>query len=70
MSTENTLRRERIKTGQTQAQYWSRLGITQSGGSRYENGLCKMPASLQKLIAITYGPEAKAMSLVKKLRAR
>lgn len=29
---------ERKKTGLNQASYWSRFGVTQSGGSRYETG--------------------------------
>ncbi|HEY6896041.1 MAG TPA: XRE family transcriptional regulator [Rhodocyclaceae bacterium] len=28
----------RMKTGLNQSEYWSRYGVTQSGGSRYETG--------------------------------
>lgn len=29
---------KRRKSGLTQSEYWNRFGVTQSGGSRYENG--------------------------------
>ena len=28
----------RVKAGLNQSQFWSRIGVTQSGGSRYESG--------------------------------
>lgn len=34
----DNLRAYRESLGETQAQFWGRFGITQSGGSRYEAG--------------------------------
>jgi DNA-binding transcriptional regulator YiaG len=32
------IKENRNKSGMNQSQYWSRFGVTQSGGSRYESG--------------------------------
>ena len=39
----------RKKSGLNQSEYWSRFGVTQSGGSRYENGRA-IPKSVAALI--------------------
>lgn len=52
-----------------QGEFWSRLGITQSGGSRYESGR-QMPKAAMLLMQIAYGTERQAASLVEQLRAR
>ena len=52
-----------------QGEFWSRLGITQSGGSRYESGR-QMPKPAMLLMQIAYGTERQAASLVEQLRAR
>lgn len=36
-----------------QRDFWAKLGVTQSGGSRYENG-CPMPLPVQKLFDLGY----------------
>jgi len=43
----------RNKLGTNQSQFWSHLGVTQSGGSRYESGR-KMPVVVQRLYWLTY----------------
>lgn len=32
------IQEKRLKAGMNQGSYWSRFGVTQSGGSRYEGG--------------------------------
>lgn len=36
-----------------QSQFWSRIGVTQSGGSRYENGR-PMPKPVRELMRLTH----------------
>ncbi|HVY05221.1 MAG TPA: hypothetical protein VHB46_04520 [Burkholderiales bacterium] len=43
----------RKRLGLNQVEFWSRVGVTQSGGSRYENGRA-LPRSLQELMRIVY----------------
>ncbi len=43
----------RLKLGINQQQFWARLGVTQSGGSRYENGR-NMPRPVQELVRLVY----------------
>lgn len=43
----------RIRLGMNQTEFWSPLGVTQSGGSRYENGR-PMPLALRALLEMTY----------------
>jgi len=43
--------RDRLKLNQ--AEFWGRLEVTQSGGSRYENGRL-MPGPVRKLLGIVY----------------
>jgi len=46
-------REVRRKTGLTQQQFWSKIGVTQSGGSRYESGR-GMPGPVQELMRLVY----------------
>lgn len=46
--------RERQMTGLNQQQFWSRFGVTQSGGSRYESGRA-IPKPVRMLMAVTLG---------------
>lgn len=57
----------RHKTGMNQSQFWSPLGVTQSGGSRYESGRT-MPAPVKKLLVIAYGTDKQSAAEVEKLR--
>ena len=50
-----------------QSQFWGRIYVTQSGGSRYETGR-NIPKCVQCLIAVAYGKESEAKVLVAELR--
>ena len=43
----------RTEIGVSQAEFWRYLGVTQSGGSRYESGR-NMPAPVQRLYWLIY----------------
>lgn len=43
----------RQKLGMSQTQFWSPLGVTQSGGCRYESGRT-VPVPVQKLYYLVY----------------
>jgi len=45
--------RLRKKLGIVQTEFWGRLGVTQSGGSRYENGRA-MTRPVRLLLGIIY----------------
>jgi predicted transcriptional regulator len=40
----------------SQVEFWKRLGISQSGGSKYELGRRKFPRKMQLLMELLYGP--------------
>ncbi len=44
----------RAKLKMNQQQFWSKIGVTQSGGSRYESGR-DIPEPTAKLIDLAYG---------------
>lgn len=53
-STEKIDPREvRRKLGLNQLQFWSKLGVTQSGGSRYESGR-SMPRPVRELLRLVH----------------
>lgn len=58
----------RAKQGTNQTKFWSRVGITQSGGSRYENGQCSIPEPVAMLLDLVYGN--KGPQLLEKLRGK
>lgn len=43
------LRAYRVSRNENQTEFWSRFGVTQSGGSRYESGR-EVPAPLAMLV--------------------
>lgn len=43
----------RRKLGMNQQQFWSKLGVTQSGGSRYESGR-NIPRPVQHLLRLVH----------------
>ena len=45
----------RRKMDISQFEFWSRIGVTQSGGSRYET-MRRVPKPTQTVIDLTYGP--------------
>ena len=51
----------RRKLGLNQQEFWSRIGVTQSGGSRYESGR-KIPRPVLALVVLRMGtkPQKKA----------
>ena len=59
----------RRKNRLNQSEFWCPLGVTQSGGSRYENER-SVPKPVQALLALAYGPEAQAQALFESLRKR
>lgn len=50
---KNEAREIRRKLGMNQQQFWSKLGVTQSGGSRYESGR-NMPRPVQQLLRLVH----------------
>lgn len=53
-STEKIDVREiRRKLGMNQSQFWSKIGVTQSGGSRYESGR-NIPRPVQALLRLVH----------------
>lgn len=57
----------RSKLGINQSEFWSRISVTQSGGSRYESGR-SLPRPVRLLLHLAYAPEKQAMAILKKLR--
>lgn len=57
----------RSKLGMNQSEFWSRISVTQSGGSRYESGR-DLPKPVQVLLHLAYAPEKQALALMKYLR--
>jgi DNA-binding transcriptional regulator YiaG len=66
-STAAEIKAFRQKHNMNQHEFWSRVGVTQSGGSRYESGR-KMPNAVQSLLHLTYAPENRANKLLTELR--
>ncbi|NMG00894.1 XRE family transcriptional regulator [Aromatoleum toluolicum] len=65
--TGDDVREMRKKLGLNQAEFWSRLSVTQSGGSRYESGR-SIPGPVRLLLHMTYGTEKQAADLLAWLR--
>ena len=57
----------RQKAGTNQSVFWSRVGIGQSAGSRYESGR-NIPRPVQMLLRIAYGTRAQSAKQVDALR--
>lgn len=66
-SSSEGIRKMRKKLLLNQNEFWSRVGVTQSGGSRYESGR-RVPTAVQMLLTITYGTDKQAEALVDHLR--
>ena len=62
------LRKLRQERGLTQAQFWQRIGVTQSGGSRYETENRDVPDTVLHLVNIAHGDERTSRETVRKLR--
>lgn len=50
----DSVRELRKKLGLNQSDFWKPLGVTQSGGSRYESGR-NIPKPIQLLLEVVYG---------------
>lgn len=61
------LRAQRKSLGINQQQFWRRIFVTQSAGSRYESGR-SIPKPIQLLLRLTYAPAREANSLFARLR--
>jgi len=59
-----TLRR---KLALNQSEFWNRIKVTQSGGSRYESGR-NLPQPVCLLLHLTYAPKTQALALLSHLR--
>ena len=57
----------RKKLNINQSEFWSRVGIGQSAGSRYESGR-NIPRPVQMLLRIAYGTKAQSAKQVDALR--
>ena len=57
----------RKKLNVNQSEFWSRVGIGQSAGSRYESGR-SIPRPVQMLLRIAYGTAAQSAKQVEALR--
>ena len=53
--------------GLTQSAFWGRLGVTQSGGSRYETGR-EAPPTVMAMLRLIYDPEEEARAFLARLR--
>ena len=56
----------RLKLRLNQTEFWGRLGVTQSAGSRYESGR-NVPAPTKKLLVIAYGTERQRGKMLESL---
>ena len=61
------IRAFRKKHGMNQMEFWAPLGITQSGGSRYETGR-NIPETVRLLLHFAYAPEHRAQRVLAVLR--
>ena len=57
----------RKKLNVNQSEFWSRVGLGQSAGSRYESGR-SIPRPVQMLLRIAYGTKAQSAKQVEALR--
>lgn len=67
-ATPEDIRAFRKKWSMNQSEFWSRVGVTQSGGSRYESGR-NIPRPVRILLAVTYAPDGQSTKTVGALRS-
>lgn len=48
----------RKKAGLNQTEFWGKVGVTQSGGSRYESGINEISTQTAVLLELVYGRAA------------
>lgn len=66
--TGDDVREVRRLAGLNQSEFWSRIGVTQSGGSRYESGR-NIPKPVRLLLTLAYGSAKESEALLSDLRA-
>jgi len=66
-SSSEEIKAFRQKHGMNQSQFWGRVGVTQSGGSRYESER-NIPVPVQLLLHIAYATDDRSHRLVDHLR--
>ena len=66
-SSSEEIKAFRHKHGMNQSQFWGRVGVTQSGGSRYESER-NIPVPVQLLLHIAYATDDRSHRLVDHLR--
>jgi len=64
----DAVRALRLKTGLNQSAFWGRVGVTQSGGSRFETAR-SLPRPVLILLTITYGKPSQVQAMTEALRA-
>lgn len=57
----------RKKLSLSQSDFWSKIAVTQSGGSRYESGR-RIPSQVQTLLHLVYAPAEQALAMFNFLR--
>lgn len=57
----------RLKHKLSQTKFWGRIGVTQSAGSRFENGR-KLPKPVKTLMRLAYAPSSEATKTFAGLR--
>ncbi len=62
------IRAFRKKQGMNQMEFWAPIGITQSGGSRYESGR-NIPNTVRLLLHMAYAPADRSQRMFAVLRA-
>lgn len=58
----------RRKLDMNQTEFWHRLGVTQSGGSRYEASSRRVPTPVAMMAVIAYGTQDQANAMIAALR--
>ncbi len=66
-SKQTDYKKLRTKLRMNQTEFWSRIGVTQSGGSRYEGGRLA-PEPTRIVVDLAYGTPAAAIAKLAKLR--
>ena len=57
----------RKKLELNQSEFWKRVSVTQSGGSRYESGR-NLPNPVRLLLHLAFAPENQAQEMLKQIR--
>lgn len=65
--TADDVRNFRKQAGLNQRDFWARIDVTQSGGSRYESGRV-MPKQVSHLLQLVYGTHKQAEAYLAWLR--